>query len=70
MEKERNENEFINKFKELEEKLDKIYLSVEKTRKYFLFTMVTTIVIILLPVFGFLFIIPKIIRLYSDTFLL
>jgi hypothetical protein len=42
----------------LEQKIDAIYVSVEKTRKYFLWTMVVTIVLFVLPLIGLVFAIP------------
>ena len=42
----------------LEEKVDKIYISVEKTRKYFLWTMIISVVLFVLPVIGLVFAIP------------
>ena len=34
---------------ELEEKIDRIFISVEKTRKYFMWTGIITLVVIVLP---------------------
>jgi hypothetical protein len=42
----------------LEEKLDAIYRSVEQTRKYFLYTLIVSAVMVVLPVVGLLFAIP------------
>jgi hypothetical protein len=42
----------------LEAKLDAIYVSTEKTRKYFLWTMYITIALVVLPVIGLMFAIP------------
>lgn len=42
----------------LEAKIDAIYASVEKTRKYFLWTMIITIILFVLPLIGLLFAIP------------
>lgn len=46
------------KIAELEGKIDLIYASVEKTRKYFLWTLVATVVTFLLPLIGLIFAIP------------
>lgn len=40
-------------------KLEKIYVSVEKTRKYILWAVVLTIVATLIPLIGLLFTIPQ-----------
>jgi type II secretory pathway component PulF len=50
---------------ELKEKIDKIYISVEKTRKYFQWTLIITIVIVVLPLILMLFAIPSFISTYS-----
>ena len=42
----------------LEQKIDAVYVSAEKTRKYFLWTMIGSIALFLLPLFGVLFAIP------------
>ncbi len=57
----------IKKIKEQEEKLDKIYISVEKTRKYFLFTMIGTLLIFIIPVVVILILIPRILSFYSGV---
>ncbi len=61
------ENENIKKFQELEMKIDAIYISVEKTRKYFLWTMIITVALFVLPLIGLLFAIPTFISNYSST---
>lgn len=43
----------------LEFKIDAIYASVEKTRKYFLWTMIATIVAFVLPLIGLVFALPS-----------
>ncbi len=42
-----------------QEKIDKIYISVEKTRKYFMWTFIITIVLFVLPLIGLIFVIPQ-----------
>ena len=49
---------------ELEAKVDAIYISVEKTRKYFLWTMIITVALFVLPLIGLLFAIPAFINNY------
>lgn len=62
------ENEILEKLKKLEEKTDKIYTSVEKTRKYFLTTMIITLLMIVLPILGMIFLFPRIIGLYTNIY--
>ena len=52
------DQEISNKFEVLEKKIDAIYSSVEKRRKYFLFTLVITVVMIVLPILGLIIVIP------------
>lgn len=59
------ENEQATKFIELEKKIDAIYISVEKTRKYFLWTMIITVALVVLPLIGLVFAIPAFIASYS-----
>ena len=53
------EQDILNKISTLEEKVDRIYVSVEKTRKYFFWTMVVTLVLFVLPLIGLVFVIPS-----------
>ncbi|MDP2676170.1 MAG: hypothetical protein Q8O83_00580 [bacterium] len=46
------------KLNALDEKINAVYISVEKTRKYFLVTMIVTVVVFVLPLIGLLFAIP------------
>jgi hypothetical protein len=50
---------------DIEKKLDAIFVSVEKTRKYFKWTMIITIVVIVLPLIGLVFAIPAFLKTYS-----
>ncbi len=52
------DKEISEKLKEQDEKLEAIYQSVEKTRKYFLWTLIITVVTIVLPLIALAFIIP------------
>jgi hypothetical protein len=60
------EQEILEKFTELEAKLENIFISVEKTRKYFLWTLIITIAMIVLPFFGLLFVIPQFLSIYTS----
>jgi type IV secretory pathway component VirB8 len=48
----------------LEEKIEKIYISVEKTRKYFLWTMIISVALFVLPLIGLAFAIPAFLTNY------
>jgi len=45
-------NEVLKKIEANERKLEEIYVSVEKTRKYFLWTLIITVIMIVLPLIG------------------
>lgn len=52
------EQEILKKLNEQEIKIEAIWQSVEKTRKYFLFTMVASLLMFVLPIIGLIIIIP------------
>ncbi len=57
--------EIKQKLEQQDAKLDAIYKSVEKTRKYFQMIFWVTIVLFILPLIGLLFIIPSFLSTYS-----
>ena len=62
-----NNEEIMKKLAEQDEKIDKIYKSVEKTRKYFLWTGIITIVVIVLPLIGMVFVLPSFMSNYVGS---
>lgn len=58
--------ELRQKFEALEERIDAVYVSAEKTRKYFLGIIIVTVVAFVLPLVGLLFAIPTFISTYSS----
>ncbi|OGC52128.1 hypothetical protein A2982_01395 [candidate division WWE3 bacterium RIFCSPLOWO2_01_FULL_39_13] len=50
------------------ELIEKIYTSVERTRKYFLWTMIITIVIFVLPLIAMAFILPTFISTLTSQY--
>jgi type II secretory pathway component PulF len=63
----RMEQEFIEeRLKRIEEKIDRIYASVERTRKYFLWTLIVTAVAFLLPLVGLVFVVPTLLSALSS----
>lgn len=52
---------------EQEAKLDAIYASVEKTRKYFVAIFWITIITFVLPLIGLIFAIPSFLKMFSDV---
>ena len=50
----------------LEGKIDAIYQTTEKTRKYFLWTLIVTLALVVLPAIGLLFAVPSFMATYSS----
>ncbi len=61
-----NEQELAQKLTVLEQKIDAVYVSAEKTRKYFMWTLIASFVLFILPLVGLLFAIPSFLSTYSD----
>lgn len=51
--------EVMKKLAELEAKVDAVYKSAEKTRKYILWTVIGSVVLFVLPLIGLIFVIPQ-----------
>ncbi|MFA6525402.1 MAG: hypothetical protein WCT33_04025 [Patescibacteria group bacterium] len=62
------EQEILQKINDQQIKIDKIYESVEKMRKYFLWTFILSIVFFVLPLIAMVFILPSFINNYLGTF--
>ncbi|OGF69251.1 hypothetical protein A3H65_03540 [Candidatus Giovannonibacteria bacterium RIFCSPLOWO2_02_FULL_45_14] len=60
------EQELLKKIDELDKKTEEIYRSVEKTRKYFLWTLIITALVIVLPLIGLMFVIPQFLNTYTS----
>ena len=56
-------DEILKRLEEQDKKLDAIYKSVERTRKYFLWTLVVTVVVIVLPLIGLFFAVPALLKI-------
>ena len=50
----------------IEQKIDAIYQTTEKTRKYFLWTLIVTLALVVLPAVGLLFAVPTFMATYSS----
>jgi len=59
------EEEILKKIEMQDKKLEEIYRSVEKTRKYFLWTLIITLALFILPLIGLLLVIPKFLNIYT-----
>ena len=61
-----DEQQTLQKLQEMEEKLDKVYKSTESTRKYIFAMLIISILVIVLPAIGLIFIIPQFLSIYSS----
>ncbi len=52
-------DEVLKKLAELEQKIDAVYKSAEKTRKYFMWTLIISVVFLVLPLIALIFVIPQ-----------
>ncbi|MBA3551149.1 hypothetical protein H0W32_03000 [Patescibacteria group bacterium] len=58
------ELDILKKLEEQKIQIDNIFKSVEKTRKYFLWTLIITIVLFVLPLIGIIFVLPTFLGTY------
>lgn len=61
------EQELNKKIEEQGLKIDAIYKSVEKTRKYFLMIIWVTVLGVVLPLIGLAFVLPSFLSNYVDS---
>jgi hypothetical protein len=61
------ENEILERLKAQEAKIEAIYESVEKTRKYFLVVMWVTVALVVLPAIGLVFALPAFLKSYTAS---
>lgn len=54
--------EFLKRFENLEKKIDAIYQSSEKMRKLFMWTLIISAAVIILPLIGLVFAIPAFLK--------
>lgn len=59
--------ELQKKIEEQGVKIDAIYKSVEKTRRYFLIMTWITVIVIVLPLIGLVFVLPSFFNNYIST---
>ena len=61
------EQELQQRLEAQDQKLDAIYKSVEKTRKYFLATLIISVGMIVLPIIGLVIVVPMVISTYTEA---
>ena len=60
------DQEISDKFEEQNKKLEEIFQSAEKTRKYFLWMLIGGIALVVLPLIGIILLIPQFLSIYSS----
>lgn len=63
-----NEEQILEILKQNQEMIAKTYASAEKMRKYFLYSLIFTVVMFILPLIGLIIVIPMFISAYVDTY--
>jgi len=61
------EPELSEKIDDIERKIDAVYKSAEKTRKYFFWTLIISIAVIILPLIALIFLIPYFLKTINLT---
>lgn len=61
------EQEILKKIEEQNSKIEAIFASVEKTRKYFLVIVWVTVIAVVVPMIGLAVAIPKFINTYTSA---
>ncbi len=61
----REERDWTKAIARIEAKVDMVYASAEKTRKYFLWMLIGTVLVFVLPLVGLVFAIPALLSTYS-----
>lgn len=62
------EQEILNRLQAQDELLQKIYISSEKTRRYFLWTFYATVALFILPLVGLMIAIPALMSTLSGAY--
>jgi hypothetical protein len=62
------ENDLEKRLAEQDAKLDDIFRSIEKMRKYFLWTLIVTVVTIVLPLIALVFAIPWFLNIITSAY--
>lgn len=61
-----DDQELRQKFDDLEKKIEAVYRSAEKARKYILWTIIVSAILFFLPLIGLVFAVPSFVDTYSQ----
>lgn len=59
------DSEIINRLNEQDKKLEAIYRSVQHVRRYLFWMLTISLVVVVLPLIGYIVIVPRLISIYS-----
>jgi hypothetical protein len=62
------QEEILQKIEEQEKQLDAIYISVEKLRKYFKWTLIITVVTVALPLIALIVVLPWFLSIITSAY--
>ncbi|MFZ1735414.1 MAG: hypothetical protein WAU31_00565 [Candidatus Moraniibacteriota bacterium] len=62
------EPDVLKKLEEMERKIDSVFVSVEKLRRYFLWTLIITLVTVILPIVALVFVAPWALGILSNAY--
>lgn len=62
------DQDILKKFEEQDAKLDNIYKSVERMRKYFMWTLIITVLTIVLPLLALIVVIPWFLKIMTAAY--
>ena len=62
------ETDILAKLAEMDQKIDRMFKSVEKLRRYFLWTLIITLITIVLPLIALIFVAPWALDILSNAY--
>ena len=62
------ETDVLAKLAEMDQKIDRMFKSVEKLRRYFLWTLIITLITVVLPLIALIFVAPWALDILSNAY--
>lgn len=64
------ETDVVAKLAEMDQKIDRMFKSVEKLRRYFLWTLIVTLITVVFPLVALLFVAPWALGILSNAYMI
>lgn len=64
------ETDILAKLAEMDQKIDRMSKSVEKLRRYFLWTLIITLITVVLPLIALIFVAPWALDILSNAYII